>query len=65
MILRMVDMYEEGKVEVNKANIKEFVIKNNIKQIENMTKLEYNMNEHTSVFLKGAIIWRFTKKIFV
>lgn len=65
MILRMVDMYEEGKVEVNKANIKEFVIKNNIKQIENMTKLEYNMNEHRSVFLKGAIIWRFTKKIFV
>lgn len=65
MILRMVDMYEEGKVEVNKANIKEFVIKNNIKQIENMTKLEYNMNEHRSVFLKGVIIWRFTKKIFV
>lgn len=65
MILRMVGMYEEGKVEVNKANIKEFVIKNNIKQIENMTKLEYNMNEHRSVFLKGAIIWRFTKKIFV
>ena len=65
MILRMVDMYEEGKVEVNKANIKEFVIKNNIIQIENMTKLEYNMNEHRSVFLKGVIIWRFTKKIFV
>ena len=56
MILRMVDMYEEGKVEVNKANIKEFVIKNNIKQIENMTKLYYNITVE-GVVLKGASKW--------
>ena len=58
----MVDMYEEGKVEVNKANIKEFVIKNNIKQIENMTKLEYNMNEHRSVFFEGGYNMEVYKK---
>lgn len=38
--------YEEVKVEVEKVIAKEFVIKNHRKHIENMTKLEYNINEH-------------------
>ena len=41
--------YEEVKVEVEKVSVKEFVIKNNVKLVENMTKLEYNINEHRNV----------------